>query len=169
MKLLTEIGGEAAAVVEFRREGERVFAEVEGRVYELEARAVGAGEYLLLHEGRVYECRMAPGAQSGGSLRVSVGHTEYEVSITDPKRLRGAGGQSGADSGRAQVRAPMPGKVVRVLAEQGQQVEAGQGLVVVEAMKMQNELKSPKAGTLVDLRAEAGSTVNAGDVLAVVE
>jgi len=63
----------------------------------------------------------------------------------------------------------MPGKVVRVLVEAGQQVEVGQGVVVVEAMKMQNEMKSPKAGTVAEIRAEAGATVNAGDVLAVIE
>jgi biotin carboxyl carrier protein len=63
----------------------------------------------------------------------------------------------------------MPGKVVRVLVEAGQAVEAGQGLIVVEAMKMQNELKSPKSGTVAELRAANGSTVNAGDVLVVVE
>jgi biotin carboxyl carrier protein len=63
----------------------------------------------------------------------------------------------------------MPGKIVRVLIEEGAQVEAGAGLVVVEAMKMQNELKSPKAGTVTELRARAGATVNAGDVLVVVE
>jgi biotin carboxyl carrier protein len=63
----------------------------------------------------------------------------------------------------------MPGKVVRVLVEEGATVEAGAGLVVVEAMKMQNELKSPKAGTVTELRAREGTTVNAGDVLAVIE
>jgi biotin carboxyl carrier protein len=63
----------------------------------------------------------------------------------------------------------MPGKVVRVLVEAGASVEAGDGLVVVEAMKMQNELKSPKGGTVVEIRAGAGATVNAGDVLVVVE
>ena len=167
MKLLAEIEGEREAV-EFRREGERVFAEVGGRSYELEARALGAGEYLLLHGGRVYECRVGA-SQSRGSLSVSVAGSDYSVAVTDPKHLRGAAGMSGHDSGRAQVTAPMPGKVVRVLVEQGQQVEAGQGLVVVEAMKMQNELKSPKAGAVVELRAAPGSTVNSGDVLAVIE
>ena len=167
MKLLAEIEGEREPV-EFKREGERVFAQVGGRRYELEARGVGAGEYLLLHAGRVYECRVGA-AQSRGSLNVSVGGQDYSVGVTDPKHLRGAANAAGADSGRAQVLAPMPGKVVRVLVEQGQQVEAGQGLVVVEAMKMQNELKSPKGGAVVELRAAAGSTVNAGDVLVVVE
>ena len=63
----------------------------------------------------------------------------------------------------------MPGRVVRVLAKVGDLVEAHQGIVVIEAMKMQNELKSPKAGKVVQLRAEPGDTVVAGDVLAVIE
>jgi biotin carboxyl carrier protein len=100
---------------------------------------------------------------------VRVRGSAYEVALTDPKRLRGARGAGAEASGRAQVRASMPGKVVRVLVEAGASVEAGEGLVVVEAMKMQNELKSPKAGVVVEVRAEAGATVNAGDVLVVVE
>lgn len=167
MRLNAEVGGEKFSV-EVRREGERVFAEVGGRAYELEARAVGAGEYLLVHEGRVYECRVG-GRPGGKPVTVAVGAGEYEVALTDPKHLRGAGVAHGAGEGRAQVTAPMPGKVVRVLVEAGQQVEAGQGVVVVEAMKMQNELKSPKPGTVAELRAEPGATVNAGDVLAVIE
>ena len=167
MRLNAEVGGEKFSV-EVRREGERVFAEVGGRRYELEARNVGAGEYLLVREGRVYECSV--GRRTGGSpVTVAVGAGEYEVTLTDPKHLRGAGVAHGAGEGRAQVVAPMPGKVVRVLVEAGQQVEAGQGVVVVEAMKMQNELKSPKSGTVAELRAEPGATVNAGDVLAVIE
>src|SRR5215212_114258 len=155
MKLNAEIDGEKVAL-EVKREGGRVSAEVGGRRYELEARGVGAGEYLLIHEGRVYECRVGaePGAEGRGALRVSVGAREYGVRLTDPKHLRGAGAGGGAQGGSAQVKAPMPGKVVRV---------------VVEAMKMQNELKSPKPGAVSELRAEPGSTVNAGDVLVVVE
>jgi biotin carboxyl carrier protein len=166
MKLNAQIEGERVAL-ELRREGGRVWAEVGGRRYELEARAVGAGEYVLLHEGRVYECRV--GARAGGAAEVTVGARAYEVVLTDPKRLRGAAAAGGEQGGRAQIKAPMPGKVVRVLVEAGQAVEAGQGVVVVEAMKMQNELKSPKAGAVAELRAEAGATVNAGDVLAVIE
>ena len=170
MKLNAEIDGEKVAL-EVKREGGRVSAEAGGRRYELEARGVGAGEYLLIHGGRVYECRIGaePGAGGRGALRVSVGAREYGVRLTDPKHLRGAGASGGEQGGRVQVKAPMPGKVVRVLVEAGQAVESGQGLVVVEAMKMQNELKSPKAGSVAELRAEAGATVNAGDVLVVVE
>jgi biotin carboxyl carrier protein len=170
MRLNAEIEGEQVAL-EVRREGERVVAEVGGRRYELEARAVGAGEYLLLREGRVYECRVAQaqGARERGEMSVAVGAREYNVTLADPKHLRGARVVAGHDAGRALVAAPMPGKVVRVLVERGQAVEAGAGVVVVEAMKMQNELKSPKAGTVAELRAEPGATVNAGEVLAVIE
>jgi biotin carboxyl carrier protein len=170
MKLNAEIEGEKVPL-EVRREGGRVVAEVGGRRYELEARGVGEGEYLLLHGGRVYECRVgaARGAEPRGPLVVAVGAGEYAVTLTDPKHLRGARAVAGHDAGRAQVTAPMPGKVVRVLVGRGQAVEAGAGVVVVEAMKMQNELKSPKAGTVAELRVEPGATVNAGDVLAVIE
>jgi len=65
--------------------------------------------------------------------------------------------------------APMPGKVVRILAAESAEVEAGQGIVVVEAMKMQNEIKSPKKGVVRKVVAAEGAAVNAGDVLAVVE
>jgi biotin carboxyl carrier protein len=170
MKLNADIGGQKVSV-EVRREGARVFAEVGGRRYDCEARAVGAGEYLLLHEGRVYECRVAPapGASERGALRISLGGDEYGVTLADPKRLRGALAGGGHDGGHARIVAPMPGKVVRVLVEQGQEVETGQGIVVVEAMKMQNEMKSPRAGTVVELRVGPGATVSAGDVLAVIE
>ncbi|HWS52852.1 MAG TPA: acetyl-CoA carboxylase biotin carboxyl carrier protein subunit, partial [Pyrinomonadaceae bacterium] len=93
----------------------------------------------------------------------------YEVALADPKRLRGARASAAHDGGRAQLAAQMPGRVVRVLVEAGQEVEAGQPVVVVEAMKMQNEMKSPKAGTVAEVRAQPGATVNPGDVLVVIE
>jgi biotin carboxyl carrier protein len=167
MKLRAEIEGEELAL-DVRREGERVSAEVGGRRYELDARRLGAGEYLLLHEGRVYECRVGAGGRAG-AFEVHVGERAYEVALADPKRLAGARSAAAQDAGRAQLVAQMPGRVVRVLVEAGQEVEAGQPVVVVEAMKMQNEMKSPKAGTVADLRAQTGDTVNAGDILVVIE
>lgn len=168
MRLIAEIEGEKAHV-ELMREGERAVAEIDGRRYELEVREPEAGVYLLLHGGHVYECRVGREAAGAGGAEVHVGGHSFPVRLADPKRLGGVGGASGQEAGRAQVIAPMPGKVVRVLVEQGQAVEAGEGLVVVEAMKMQNELKSPKAGTVAELHAQAGATVNAGAVLVVVE
>jgi biotin carboxyl carrier protein len=167
MKLIAEIAG-GTQNLEIRHEGARVWAEIDGRLYELEAHEPEAGVYLLKHDGGVYECRVEGGAARGAGA-VHVRDSVYEVTLIDPKRLRGARGAGAEASGRAQVVASMPGKVVRVLVAEGASVEAGDGLVVVEAMKMQNELKSPKSGTVVELRAEAGATVNAGDVLVVVE
>jgi biotin carboxyl carrier protein len=169
MKLTAEIEG-GRRVIELRREGARVFAEVEGRRYELEARETEPGVLLLVFaDGRAHECRAEPAGARGEAWRVAVGARAFDVTLADPRRLPAGAGAGGAGEGRAAVTAQMPGKVVRVLVEQGQQVEAGDGLVVVEAMKMQNELKSPKAGTVVELRAAPGATVNAGEVLAVVE
>ena len=63
----------------------------------------------------------------------------------------------------------MPGKVVRIIAEAGAAVQKGDGIIVVEAMKMQNEMKSPKDGVVKEIRVSEGSTVNAGEVLVVIE
>ena len=169
MKLIAEVDGRSYAL-DVRREGARVEASVDGRRYELEARETEAGAFLLLAAGgRVYECRADCVAAPGGASEVQIGDEVFQVRLVDPKRLGGARGAGAEASGRAQVTASMPGKVVRVLVEAGAQVEAGDGLVVVEAMKMQNELKSAKSGTVVEVRTEAGATVNAGDVLLIVE
>ena len=168
MKLKAEIEGETQEI-EIRRDGGRVFALIEGRDYEVDARTSGPGVYLLLSDGHVYECRVERPRAGGESLEVTMGTQAYTVVLTDPKRLRSAQASGSHTDGISQIVAPMPGKVVRVLVEAGAEVEAGAGLVVVEAMKMQNEMKAPKAGKVVSLNVTAGATVNAGDVLVVVE
>jgi biotin carboxyl carrier protein len=150
-------------------DGSRVHAEIAGRRYELDVHESGAGDWLLISDGRVFECRVQGRPESGTVSDVFVGATRYPVTLTDPKRLRGASNSVAQDDGAARLVARMPGKVVRVLAKVGEQIDAGAGIIVVEAMKMQNEMKSPKAGTVVALNIAAGDTVNAGDVLAVVE
>lgn len=169
MKLIAEIAG-TKRNLEIRRDGARVWAEIDGRRYEVEVHEPEAGVYLLMPGGQVYECRVVGGAGTARGLsEVGVRGSVYEVTLTDPKSLRGTREAGAEASGRAQVKASMPGKVVRVLVAAGAPVAAGDALVVVEAMKMQNELKSPKSGTVVEVRAETGATVNAGDVLVVVE
>ena len=100
--------------------------------------------------------------------KYAVNGRTLDVRVYDPRDRR-TERESVASHGSEQVRARMPGKVIRVLASVGDVVEEGRGLVVVEAMKMQNEMKSPKSGRVTEVRARAGAAVNAGDVLVVIE
>jgi biotin carboxyl carrier protein len=97
-----------------------------------------------------------------------VGTERFPVEVRDPRSLRGHV-RAADPRGPRKLTAPMPGRVVRILAAQGSEVEAGAGVLVVEAMKMQNEVKSPKKGTIQKILVSAGMAVNAGDVLAIVE
>ena len=150
-------------------EGRRVFAEIDDRRYELEVHESGPNGYLIVSQGRVFDCRVEGRPESGKEIDVIVGTNSCAVTITDPKRLRSATPASAHGDVAARIVTSMPGKVVRVLVALGAQVKAGDGIIVVEAMKMQNEMKSPKAGTVVALNVQTGATVNGGDVLAVIE
>jgi biotin carboxyl carrier protein len=169
MKLTAEINNETHQL-EVSRTGDNVTAEIDGRAYQISASTVRPGLYVLINDGHVFECRVETNQAHPDTADVHVGTRSHSVAIADPKRLR-AGQGAGAHSadGAAQIVAPMPGKVVRILVEKGAQVEAGESLMVVEAMKMQNEMKSPRAGVVIEIRAIDGATVNAGDVLAVME
>jgi len=168
MKLTAELAG-TEHTLELERDGVRVVATVDDRRYEIEAREIESGVYLLQTGGRVYECRVGRAQATSATTEVQIGSQVFQIALSDPKRLRHTAAAGAQAAGRAQVLAAMPGKVVRVVVAQGAQVEAGDALLVVEAMKMQNEMKSPKSGTVIELHATAGATVNAGDVLVVVE
>lgn len=108
------------------------------------------------------------GTASSGEYAVHVDGVSYTVSVRDPRRRRRDRTELALE-GRQTVKAPMPGKVIRVLVSEGQAVDAGQGLVVVEAMKMQNEIKCPKAGNVQKVLVGEGKAVNAGETLVIVE
>ena len=120
----------------------------------------------LLVNGHSYEIKRE---QTATDLHLWVGSSRFAVAVRDPRSLRSRKEAEGAASGPQKLLAPMPGRVVRLLVAERDEVEAGQGVVVVEAMKMQNEIKSPKKGVVQKIVAMPGSAVNAGDVLAVVE
>ena len=177
MKLEIRIGatranaphGATAAIpaqsIDVTRERNRIRVEMAGKIIEGDAVEVATGTYSVLIGGHSYEVRVEP-AHNG--LRVHAGAQEFGVEIHDPRAWRRRRGGALEAEGRQEVVAPMPGKVVRVLARQGDDVEAGQGLFVVEAMKMQNEIRSPKKGKLERLLVAEGQVVNAGEPLAVV-
>lgn len=151
--------------IDVSRDGNRIRVEIGGRVIEGDAVEVATGTYSILVGGHSYEVRVEP---AHGGLRAHVGVQEFAVAIEDPRAWRKRRGGALEAEGRQEVAAPMPGKVVRVLAKQGDDVEAGQGLFVVEAMKMQNEIRSPKKGKLEKMLVTEGQVVNAGEPLAFV-
>jgi biotin carboxyl carrier protein len=139
----------------YERDGEAV----EGEFF---LEPTGAGSASVLIGGRNFQVVLS---QEG---EVEVNGRRLHVEVFDPRDRRTTH-DSVANHGSQHVRAPMPGKVVRVLAEVGDLVEEGRGLVVVEAMKMQNEMKSPQAGRVTEVRARPGAAVTAGEVLVVIE
>ena len=151
--------------VEVARSGARLLVRLDGREIEADAVEVGTGTYSILLAGQSFEVRVQP-APDG--VRVQAAGEEFAAEVLDPRVWRGKRGGVLEAEGRQHITAPMPGKVVRVLAKAGERVEAGQGLLVVEAMKMQNEIRAPKTGTIERLLVAEGQAVNAGEVLAVV-
>ena len=163
MKLQADIGGEMRDV-EIRREGRDVRATVDGREYSLDVSQPEPHTFLIKNDSEVYEAYVADDGNTVGISGQSI-----DVKILDPKRLRGGSAAGADDSGKAEIRTAMPGKVVRIVVAQGNTVEKGASVIVVEAMKMQNEMKAPKAGTIVEVRVAEGDTVGAGDLLVVIE
>ena len=164
MKLTVELNGKTRTV-EMTRAGGRISYAIDGAAREADAIEVAPGVYSILMGGQCFEARVEP---APGRLSIYVAEREYTVKIRDPRSWPGRLAGAPAFEGRQQVTAPMPGKIVRILAQAGQPIEAGQGLVVVEAMKMQNEVRSPKSGQVERILVSEGQSVNAGEVLAVV-
>jgi biotin carboxyl carrier protein len=116
--------------------------------------------YSVLIQGRSYEFRLNGESADFRGLTVP-------VELADVRDSRA--GKEGSHAGPLKIQAAMPGKVIRVLVSEGDMVEPGQGIVVVEAMKMQNEMKSSRSGRVTHLRVKAGATVGAGELLALIE
>lgn len=127
---------------------------------------VEPGTYSILIGGHSYEVRTGPLPE--GQTWVDVAGRRQHLDLRDPRNGRPGSGTA-SRSGQATLKAPMPGKVVRILVAEGDIVEAGQGLAVVEAMKMQNEMKAPRAGVVKSIKAREGATVAAGEALMVIE
>lgn len=166
MKLQAEIEDQKYEI-EFVRDGNNVTATVDGREYQVEATEPEPHVFLFKNDHKVSEITVAAG--SSDAYNVRSGTHELQIKMIDPKRLRGSATDDATFDGTAEIRTAMPGKVVRIITPVGTEVEKGDGVVVVEAMKMQNELKSPKDGVVKEVRFPEGTNVNSGDILAVIE
>ena len=123
------------------------------------------GVYSVLLDGRSYDARVE---ETPAGLVVVIDGYRFEIEVRDPRRCSRKDAARGGE-GMQTLAAPMPGKVVRVLVAPGDTVEAGQGVLVVEAMKMQNEMKAVRAGRILSISVKEGATVAAGEILAKIE
>ena len=140
--------------------------EIDSAAQEIDLVEVRPGVYSALIEGRSVEVFLA--REDGGVFRAAINGQVHAVELRDPRAYTAAGGP-GADGGPLTIKAQMPGKVVQVLAAAGDEVEAEHGILVVEAMKMQNEIRVPRAGRIVSINVAPGDSVETGRALAVLE
>jgi biotin carboxyl carrier protein len=152
--------------LELSRTGGIWQCKLDGREIGIDARLIQPDVLSIVIENQAYEIKRE---SSFSGTHLWVGSARYAAEVRDPRSMRGRKPEAVDEKGPRKLVASMPGKVVRILACEKAEVEAGQGIVVVEAMKMQNEIKSPKKGVLQKIVAAEGTTVNAGDVLAIVD
>jgi biotin carboxyl carrier protein len=152
--------------VELVRTEQEWKCKLDGRELPLDVVSAQDGMLSLLLQGKSYEVKPETVA---AETNVVVGQERFSASVRDPRSFRSRRRLGASEQGVMKIKAPMPGKVVRILAPAGSQVEMGQSVLVIEAMKMQNELKAPKTGVVKKINVEEGAAVDAGQSLAEVE
>lgn len=140
---------------------------VDDAMMEVDAAFTARDVMSILLGGKAYEIKRE--RSLSGETHMIVGSVRYASEVQDPRSLKTRRAKAGAAEGPQKLTAPMPGKIVRILLPEKSAVETGQGVIVVEAMKMQNELKSPKKGVVAKVLVAEGTTVNAGDALVIIE
>ena len=154
--------------------GEVLSCQFDGVPFDADSVEISPGLYSILIGGQQFCARVSTASDhkhavgNGSRYTVEAGGDNYSVEIKDPRRWsRSRGGI--AHDGRQQITAPMSGKVVSIMVAEGQQVKAGKGVIVVEAMKMQNEIKSAVTGIVTKLSVAEGQAVNTGETLLTIE
>lgn len=153
--------------VEIEKHESKWRCRVDGHEYEIDASLTARDVLSVLVGGKAYEAKRE--YSLAGETHVIIGSERFAAEVRDPRSLRSRKAAAGVGEGPQKVAAPMPGKVVRILVQTGSEVEAGQGIMVVEAMKMQNEIKSPKKGVVQKIAVAEGGSVASGDTLAIIE
>ena len=163
MKFAAKVGATEHEILVTRLDGAYVVT-LGGVEHVVDARKLEADFYSILYEGKSYEVAV----ESAGSKYV-VRHGAYEQVVELADASRGGREELHKKGGLEHVDAVMPGKVVRVLVAPGDEVNAGQGLVVLEAMKMENEIGAPRAGRVKSVEVAPGQNVETGAALIVLE
>lgn len=152
--------------IKISEDNERKLVTIAGNVYKVDHIPLPDGRHLCLVEGRTVELSSRKG---NARHNIRMGDDVYLIEVLDPRKLRGRGTTADASGGCENLVAPMPGQVVRTLVREGEKVEQDQGIVVLEAMKMENELRTSISGIVARLDAEEGKKVDMGHVVAVIE
>ena len=160
--------GEQTYTVEIEEIGKSVYrVSVDGNEFLVDGKKTGRTNYSLIVDNRSFEIEVD---NTEDEYRVLVDGRNYHVNLVDERRMRVGGAQSGLQlQGRQKVSVPMAGKVIAVLVSESDLVEKGQELIIVEAMKMENEVRSPIAGEVKEIKVKAGDAVEGGALLAIVE
>ncbi len=160
--------GERSYTVEIEEVGKSLYrVAVDGSEFLVDGKKTGVTNYSLIVDNRSFEVDVDI---SEDEYRVLVDGRSYHIDLLDERRMRLGGLQSGIQlQGRQQVSVPMPGRVIAVLVSEGDKVERGQGLVIVEAMKMENEVPCPINGEVKEVKVQTGDALEAGAILVVVE
>jgi biotin carboxyl carrier protein len=164
---LDSVTGKSKHVVELEKNGSSYKVSLNGQPTDADVVLAAPNAVSVILNGAAFEFQIVPAPDGAHTLQT--GPHEFHAEVRDPRSWRVRKPRALEAEGRQQILAPMPGKVVRLLVKVGDEVEAGQGLMVVEAMKMQNEIRSPKKGKVERLQAKEGQPVNAGDILAWVD
>ena len=158
------VGEATRSVVVVPRENGQYEVTIDGETRTVDARPTGSGSYSLLFDHEHHEVHVAT---KGDAWTVLLGGRTHRFQLLDERARRS--GRAAKGPGDKEIRAVMPGQVVALLAEVGHHVEQGQGVLVIEAMKMENEIKAPRTGTVQEIRVKPGQAVEAGELLAVID
>jgi biotin carboxyl carrier protein len=160
--------GDQSYTVEIEENGKAVYRiSVDGNEFLVDGKKTGRTNFSLIVDNRSFEIEVD---NTDDEYRVLVDGRNYRIHLVDERRVRVGAAQSGQQlQGRQMVSVPMPGKIIAVLVAIGDAVEMGQGLVIVEAMKMENEVRSPISGEVKEIKVKPGDTVEGGALLVIVE
>jgi len=157
--------GDATETVDITGDNGSYRVVVGDRVWQVDARRIGETTFSLVIDGASH---LVDVAREGSARVVHLHGLSFVVDVEEEVRHRLRGGAAGTGA-RGTIRAPMPGRITHVAVKPGDAVQPGDALLVIEAMKMENEFKAGAAGTVREVRVEAGQPVNAGDVLVVID
>lgn len=152
--------------VEQRTGSDRALWTINGDSSDVDAQKISINEISLLVDGRAYRCLFD---RTPNEEAVVLNGKRYVFTVEDPRALKSRKQRGTGADGPLAIKSSMPGRVLRMLVAEGDEVSAGQGVMVVEAMKMQNEMKTTRGGRVRRIAVNEGETVNAGQLLAVIE